>query len=76
MSLFVLASDVTSWPREGVTLLVILLILFIIAAVAVNLRGGVARPASRGSMSGDQDLDLIEPPIVEAEDKELELRDV
>lgn len=68
--LSILAASVTSWPREGVVLLIIIVVLLAIAAVWANLRGGAA-PA-------DQGLDLIAAPpgegaaSEEAEDRELQ----
>lgn len=40
----VIAAQVTSWPREGVTLLVIIVILFVVVTVAVNRAGTMRTP--------------------------------
>jgi hypothetical protein len=46
---------VMTWPREGVVLLILIVLLFAIAAVLVNLRP--ARPAP-----SDERLEAIAPP--------------
>lgn len=40
----VIAAQVTSWPREGVTLLVLIVILFVVVTVAVNRAGTMRTP--------------------------------
>ena len=50
-----LAAAVTTWPREGVVLLILIVLLFAIAAVLANLRPG--RPAPP-----DERLEAIGPP--------------
>jgi hypothetical protein len=50
-----MATAVTTWPREGVVLLILIVLLFAIAAVLANLRPGrPAPPAER--------RDAIAPP--------------
>jgi hypothetical protein len=41
---FVIAAQVTSWPREGVTLLIVIAILFVIVTIAVNRAGTMRTP--------------------------------
>ena len=50
-----LAAAVTTWPREGVGLLILIVLLFAVAAVLTNLRPG--RPAPP-----DERRDAIGPP--------------
>ena len=50
-----LGAAVTTWPREGVVLLILIVLLFAIAAVLANLRPG--RPAPP-----DERRDAIGPP--------------
>ena len=50
-----LAAAVTTWPREGVVLLILIVLLFAIAAVLANLRLGSPAPP-------DERLDAIGPP--------------
>ena len=50
-----LAAAVTTWPREGVVLLILIVLLFAIAAVLTNLRPG--RPAPL-----EERRDAIGPP--------------
>jgi hypothetical protein len=50
-----MAAAVTTWPREGVVLLLLIVLLFAIAAVLTNLRPG--RPAPP-----DERRDAIGPP--------------
>jgi hypothetical protein len=53
--LSVMAAAVTTWPREGVVLLILIVLLFAIATVLANLRPG--RPTPR-----DEQRDAIGPP--------------
>lgn len=62
-------ATVTSWPREGVALLIIIVLLLAIVTVMVNRRNGVA--LAKGPRA-----DLITPPIPEDDEKEMELHDV
>lgn len=39
----VVATEVTSWPRTGVALLICVLVILAIATIMVNLRGGAAQ---------------------------------
>jgi hypothetical protein len=50
-----IAAAVTTWPREGVVLLILIVLLFAIAAVLANLR-----PSSPAVP--DERLDAIGPP--------------
>ena len=50
-----IAAAVTTWPREGVVLLILIVLLFAIAAVLANLR-----PSSPAAP--DERLDAIGPP--------------
>jgi hypothetical protein len=50
-----MAAAVTTWPREGVVLLILIVLLFAMAAVLTNLRPG--RPAPP-----DERRDVIGPP--------------
>jgi hypothetical protein len=50
-----LATTVTTWPWEGVALLLLIVVLFAIAAVLANL--GVGRPTAP-----DEQRDAIGPP--------------
>ena len=50
-----MAAAVTTWPREGVVLLILIVLVFAIAAVLTNLRPG--RPASP-----EERRDAIGPP--------------
>ena len=53
-----MAAAVTTWPREGVVLLILIVLLFAIAAVLTNLRPG--RPAPP-----EERRDAIGPPGAE-----------
>jgi hypothetical protein len=50
-----LAAAVTTWPREGVVLLILIVLLFAIAAVLANVRPGRPTPP-------DERRDAIGPP--------------
>lgn len=67
----ILAAQVTSWPRAGVAILVLLLILLFVAAALVNVRG---RPAVRALEPVDQIGPA--PVLQEEEDRELQAHDV
>jgi hypothetical protein len=55
LALAAMAAAVTTWPREGVVLLILIVLLLAIAAVLTNLRPG--RPAPP-----DERRDAIGPP--------------
>jgi hypothetical protein len=50
-----MAAAVTTWPREGVVLLILIVLLFAIAAVLANLRPGHPAPP-------EERRDAIGPP--------------
>jgi hypothetical protein len=54
-ALAAMAAAVTTWPREGVVLLILIVLLFALAAVLANLRPG--RPAPP-----DERRNAIGPP--------------
>ncbi len=72
--LSLLAAGVTTWPREGVVLLIVIIVLFAAATVWANVRG----PRAAAPAPADQALGLIYAPLDEAtapddgEDRELQ----
>jgi hypothetical protein len=63
-----LAAQVTSWPRDGVALLIIVVVVLVIGAITANLTRST--PTQVGASPPLEALDAISPPLAEAEDRE------
>jgi hypothetical protein len=65
-----LAAQVTSWPRDGVALLIIVVVVLVIAGIVANITQVSSREVAPSPPL--EPLDAISPPLAETEDREYE----